>query len=135
MQPFREHKQLFTPIVPFDRYRTSIQERGAAAKVTNRPLSGKQRETARQFPNDVLLPGTELVHVDPGRGKLDAPMGSRARFKNDTGDVKQRLRRNAAPIKADAAGILLSSDQGDFQAQISSHERSGITARTGPDDC
>ena len=38
-------------------------------------------------------------------------------------------------MKADAAGILFTPDQGDFQPQISSHKRCGITARTGADHC
>ena len=42
--------------------------------------------------------------------------------------VKQRLRRNAATIQANAAEPLLALDQDDFFAEISGIKRRGVSA-------
>ena len=53
---------------------------------------------------------------------------------DDFRDVQQRLRRNAAAIEADAAGVLLLVDERDLHAEIGGVECRGIAARPGAED-
>ena len=49
-------------------------------------------------------------------------------------DVQQRLRRNAAAIDADAAGIHFAVDERDLQAEVGGEKRSGVAAGAAADD-
>ena len=60
--------------------------------------------------------------------------GGVLRLADELRDVQQRLRRNAAAIETDAAGIQLRVDERDLHAEIGGVERGGVSAGTGADD-
>ena len=62
--------------------------------------------------------------------ELDAPRLRVARLVDQLGDVQQRLRRNAAAIDADAAGIHFGIDEGDAQTEVRAEKRGRVA--TGP---
>ena len=49
-------------------------------------------------------------------------------------DVQQRLRRNAAAIDADAAGVHLGIDERDAQPEVGGEKRGGVAAGPAADD-
>ena len=63
--------------------------------------------------DDGVLERAQLVEIDLRFAELDAPRFRVARLVDELGDVKQRLRRNAAAVDADAAGVRLRIDEGD----------------------
>ncbi|MNC87581.1 hypothetical protein D3C83_33150 [compost metagenome] len=56
------------------------------------------------------------------------------RLVDDLGDVQQRLRRNAAAIETDAAGVLLLVDERHLHAEIGGVEGGRIAAGAGPEN-
>ena len=64
----------------------------------------------------------------------DAPRAGVARFVDHLRDVQQRLRRNAAAIEADAAGVLLLVDERHLHAEIGGVEGGRVAARSRAED-
>ena len=117
-----------------DLERLRIAERRRAAHVGDLPLLGELPETAGQLVDDLLLEAPQAVEVD-GRGpERDAPGLGVLRLLQQLGDVQQRLRRDAAAIEADAAGILARIDERDAHAEIGRVKRRGVPARAAADD-
>ena len=56
------------------------------------------------------------------------------RFVDHLRDVQQRLRRNAAAIEADAAGVLLLVDERDLHAEVGGIEGRRVAARPRAED-
>ena len=102
--------------------------------IFNLTLLAELSEAAGQFIDDAGLPLAQLAHINLRRGKVDAPVRRFARFRDDFGDVQQGLRRNAAAIEADAAGVQFHIDKRRLQSEIGSHEGGSISARPAADD-
>ena len=79
--------------------------------------------------DDVVLERAQLGEIDLRLAELDAPRLRVARLVEQLGDVQQRLRRNAAAIDADAAGIRFGIDERDAEAEIGGEKRRGVSAR------
>ena len=92
-------------------------------------------EAADQLLDDAVLERAQLVEIDLRLAEGDAPRRRVLRLARSTlGDVQQRLRRNAAAIEADAAGIRFGIDERDLHAEVGRVERRRVPARTRTDD-
>ncbi len=80
------------------------------------------------FSTTRVLVGAQLVDVDRRLAEGDAPLAGVPRLVDDLGDVQQRLRRDAAAVEADAAGILLFVDERDLHAEVGGVERGRVAA-------
>ena len=92
-----------------------IDDRRPALEVVDLAELRQLAGAARQLLDDAVLVVAQLVEVDLRLAELDAPVLGVLRLVDQLGDVQQRLRRNAAAIEADAAGILLVVDERDLQ--------------------
>ncbi|HXI30382.1 MAG TPA: FAD-dependent oxidoreductase, partial [Vicinamibacterales bacterium] len=72
----------------------------------------------------------ELRQIDLRLVELDAPGFRVTRFVDQLRDVQQRLRRNAAAVDTDAAGIDLRVDQRGGQSEIGGEKRGGVAPGT-----
>ena len=70
-----------------------------------------------------------------GCGEFDAPVLGLLGFFEKFGYVQKRLRRDAAAIQADAAGVHFRIDQRNFHAQVGGEECGGVSAGTTADYC
>ena len=84
--------------------------------------------------DDVVLEGAELIEIDLRFAELDAPGLRVARFVDQLGDMKQRLRGDAATIDADAAGVHFRIDQRDAEPEIGGKKGGRVPARARADD-
>ena len=80
--------------------------------------------------DDALLETAELVDVHLRLAVGHAQIARVLRLVDHLGDVEQRLRRNAAAIETDAAGILFLVNERDLHAKVSRIKRSRISARS-----
>ena len=92
-------------------------------------------EAAGELLDDALFPRTQARQIDFRRGEFDAPILGLMRFFEQLGHVQQRLRRNAAAVEADAAGVHFRIDQRDRHAEIGGEKCGGVAAGTAADDC
>ncbi len=76
----------------------------------------------------------ERGDIDLGRSKLNAPGACILGLVQKFGDMQERLRGNAAHMKAGAAGPLAGIDHGDLQALVGSQEGGGIAAGAAAQD-
>ena len=70
-----------------------------------------------------------------GCGEFDTPVLGLLGFFEKFGYVQERLRRDAAAIQADAAGVHFRIDQRNFHAQVGGEECGGVSAGTTADYC
>ena len=101
----------------------------------NFALLRENAEAAGQLLDDTFFPRAQACQIDFRRGEFDAPVLGLMRFFQQLGHVQQRLRRNAAAVEADAAGIHLRVDQRDGHAEIGSEKCGGVSTGTAADDC
>ncbi len=111
-----------------------VDEARPALDVGDLALLADHPEAAGQLRYDAFFERAQLVDVDLRLAELHSPDCRMARLVDHLGDVQQRLGRNAAPVKADAAGILLQVDQRDLHAEVVGQESRGIAARPAADD-
>jgi hypothetical protein len=91
-------------------------------------LLGKLPKTSGEFLYDAFFPGAQAREIDLWRGKFNSPVLRLLGLFNQLGDVKKRLRRNAATVKADPARIQFGIDQRDLHAQVGGEESGGVAA-------
>ena len=118
-----------------DAQRRRVLERGAALHVVHLALLRENAESAGELLDDIFFPRTQARQIDLRRGELDAPIFGLMRFLQQLGHVEQRLRRNAAAVKADSAGVQFGVDQRDVHAEIGGKKCSGISTRTAAHHC
>ena len=112
-----------------DLQRLRAGQRGASLDELHLPQLRDAADAGGQLVDDALLVGAQLVDVDRRLAEGDAPVAGVLRLVDHLGDVQQRLRRNAAAIEADAAGVLLLVDERDLHAEVGGIEGRGISAR------
>ncbi len=117
-----------------DSQRVGIDDRREALDVPDLPVLHELAGAARQPLDHVVLERAELPEVDPRLTELDAPRLRPARIFQHVGDVQQRLRRNAAPIDADPAGVDLGVDERHAQPEIRGEKGGGVAAWPAADD-
>ena len=101
----------------------------------NFALLREHAQTAGEFLDHVLFPRTQARQIDLRRGEFDSPVFGLMRLFEQLGYVQQRLRRNAAAIEADAAGVQLRIDQRDRHAEIGGKKCGGVSTGTAADHC
>src|SRR5687768_8594329 len=121
--------QLGFPAAAGDLQRPRTGERGAPLNELHFPQLGDTADSGRQLVDDALLETSQLVDVDLWLAERHAPPAGVLRFVDHLGHVQQRLRRDAAAVKADAPRVLFLVDQRDLHAQVSRIEGGGIAAR------
>ena len=102
-----EGERLFGAVGFRDPQRGGVLKRRAALHVLHLALLRENAEAAGELLDDAFFPRAQARQIDFRRGELDAPVLGLMRFFDQLGDVQQRLRRNAAAVEADAAGIQL----------------------------
>ena len=80
-----------------------------------------------------VLVGVDAGHVDADQLGLDAELLGLAGLVGDLAGVQQRLGRDAAPVQAGAAELVL-LDQRDRQVQLRGAQRGGVTAAAAAQD-
>ncbi len=112
-----------------------VLERCLALDVMDFSLLRELAEASGEFLDDALLPGAKLAEIDFGVGEFDSPILRVAGFVDELSDVEERLRRDAAAVKADASGIEFRVDEGDGHAEIGGEKGSGVASGAGAQDC
>src|SRR5688500_15951401 len=112
-----------------DLERARTRERGASLNELHFPQLGDAADSGRQLVDDALLEASQLVDVDLRLAERHAPPAGVLRLVDDLGHVQQRLRRDAAAVKADASGVLFLVDERDLHAEVCRIEGGGIAAR------
>ena len=74
-----------------------------------------------------ILVGVDALHVDPGEGRLYSELLALAGLVGDLAGVQQRLGRDAAPVQAGAADLVL-LDQRDRQPEFGGPEGRRVAA-------
>ncbi len=112
----------------------AVAEGRGALHVVDLAELGDLTDAAGQLRDDLVLERADLVDLDRRRAERHAPGGGVLRFVDDLGHVQQRLRRDAAAVEADTAGVGRGVDERDLHAAIGGIEGGGISAGTGADD-
>ena len=95
-------------------------------------LPGEAGEARRQPLDDAVLPAADRREIDRGRPEAHAMRRHRRRLVDGLGDVKHRLRRDAADVEADAAQGRPPVDEDHFLPEVGGAEGGGIAAGTRP---
>ncbi len=92
------------------------------------------RHAVGRLPDDLLLVLQGGRHVQTDLARRDADLGSVLGLLEEIGRVEERLRRDAAPERADAAQPRLLLDDQDRQAQLRGPDRGDVAAGSRADD-
>ena len=102
--------------------------------VGNLALLREHSHAAGQLFDDLRLEGADAIDVDRRRAERHAPGLRVPRLVDHLGDMEERLRRDAAAVETDAAGIDGRIHERDLHAAIGRVERRRVSAGTGTDD-
>ena len=94
---------------------------------------GQRGDAAAELLQNGFLPRAQFRQIHRRRRERDAAMRGFAARGDLVRRVKQRLRRNAAAIQANAAEPLLAFDENDFLAEVGRVKRRRVSARPGAD--
>ena len=129
-----EGQRLLAAVDQLDVERARVAERRHALQVLTLRSFRTWPAPAVSWPTTLFLKSRSLSRSIFGFCERDAEVGGVRRLGDHVGDVQQRLRRNAAAIEADAAGVLLRIDERDLHAAVGGVERRRVPAGTGADD-
>ena len=106
-----EGERLLRAVDLLDVERVRVAERGHALDVLDLAQVADLAGAGGELADDLVLEVAQLVEIDRRLGELDAEVFGVGRLGDHVGDVQQRLRRDAAAVDADAAGVLFRIDQ------------------------
>jgi len=130
-----EGETLFCAVGFTDAQCPGVFKRGAALHEFHFALLGENAESSGQLFYDAFFPRAQARQIDVWRLKVDAPGFGLFRFFEQLGYVQQGLRRDAAAVEADSAGVCLGIDKGDGHAEIGGEECGGIASGACADEC
>ena len=111
-----------------------IDDLGVSLQVLNLAVLDQLSGAARQPVHDAVLEIAQLGQIDRRLAEGNAPLAGVLRLVEEVRHVQERLRRNAAAVDADAAGVDLGIDERRGQTEIRCQKRRRVSAGTGADD-
>ena len=90
---------------------------------------------ASEFLHHAVFEAAQTVEIDLRLAVVDAPRLGVIGLVHQSSHVQQGLRRNAADVEADAAGVLALIDQSHLHAEIGGKKCGGVSTGTAANHC